>query len=322
MFFDKSKGAFRVGASTNDSWDDTNVGAGSIALGDTSIAAGTNAMGIGSNNEVNSSSNNSIALGNFNGILTSTNSIALGDSNGINNANSAYAIGTLNAVYADQAVGIGFNSTTGSYAQVTLGTYNTVVTGNRSSFVSTDRLLVVGNGTSGGQRSDALVMLKNGNTTLNGQLTIDGDNQGSGASYTLPAQDGTANQVMTTDGAGNVTWIDYGLEAVSSPTFSSGWENYSVAHGNGFEDGRYYIDNGRVYLGGLIRKTAAITAGELMFNLPVGYRPVKQRIFVVSTEAGIIRIDVGANGNVVWGGGAYNGSQNWISLDGISFRID
>ena len=59
---------------------------------------------------------------------------------------------------------------------------------------------MVGNGTTNTNRSDALVILRNGNTTLNGELTIDGDNQGAGTSYTLPAQDGTINQVMSTDG--------------------------------------------------------------------------------------------------------------------------
>jgi len=53
-----------------------------------------------------------------------------------------------------------------------------------------------------------------------------------------------------------------------------------------------------------------------------GYRPKKQRIFTVSTEAGIVRIDVAANGGVIYNGNTFNGGQNWVSLDGISFRKD
>ena len=48
----------------------------------------------------------------------------------------------------------------------------------------TDRLFVIGNGDADSgtaPRSDALVMLKNGNTRLNGSLTIDGDNTGTGS---------------------------------------------------------------------------------------------------------------------------------------------
>ncbi|MBW1294133.1 hypothetical protein [Aquimarina litoralis] len=291
MFFDKSKGAFRVGSTLSTEWDDINVGDLSVAIGQQGIASGAS----------------SVAIGPF------ANALAL----------ESTAIGFSSSANGRMSVAIGRSTIAESREQITLGASNTIVTGNESDWVATDRLFVIGNGNSlAGTRSDALTILKNGNTTLNGSLTIDGDNQGTGTSYTLPAQDGTANQVMTTDGAGNVSWIDYGLEAVSSPTFSSGWENYSVAHGTGFEDARYYVDNGRVYLGGLIRKTSGINAGEIMLTLPLGYRPLKQRIFTVSTEAGIVRIDVAANGTVIYNAPAYNGGQNWVSLDGISFRID
>ena len=93
----------------------------------------------------------------------------------------------------------------------------TAVAGDALIHVATDRLFVIGNGIAS-SASDALVMLKNGNTTLNGTLTIDGDNQGSGAAYTLPAQDGTANQVMTTDGSGNVSWATAAASGVFSTT--------------------------------------------------------------------------------------------------------
>jgi hypothetical protein len=45
-------------------------------------------------------------------------------------------------------------------------------------------------------------MLKNGNTTLNGELTLsDGYD-----SYTLPNTDGSDGQALITDGSGNVSW--------------------------------------------------------------------------------------------------------------------
>ncbi len=311
MFFDKSKAAFRVGVTPDDlsegavgnQWEDANVGYASFAAGIGSVASGTEA----------------IALGRYH-TATGGNSVAIGSSNQTTTGGSI-AIGASNIASGVASIAIGDNVSTSSRSQISLGINNVPLGGSDFRFIATDPLLVIGNGTLSTQ-SNALVMLKNGNTTLNGSLTIDADNTGVGRGYTLPAQDGTANQVMATDGAGNVTWVNYGLEAVSSPTFGSGWQNYSVVHGNGFEDARYYVDNGRVYLGGLIRKTFGITAGEVMLTLPVGYRPQKQRIFTVSTEAGIVRIDVAANGNVVFNGPAHNGGQNWVSLDGISFRVD
>ena len=167
MFFDKSKQAFRAGGASNSQWDDANVGGNSVVLGNNSIASNTG-------------------------------SVSIGGSNNIASGVSAITAGT--------------SLTAEAYGQTSIGTFNTRVTGNETQFVETDRLFVIGNGTNPDESfralgfSDALVMLKNGNTTLNGQLTIDGDNTSAGTSYTLPAQDGTANQVMTTDGAGNVAW--------------------------------------------------------------------------------------------------------------------
>ncbi len=181
MFFDKSKGAFRAGglndgdATTLPFWDDTNVGSFSTAFGGNVEASGLGAIAIGYG--VRATGNYSTALGDY-----------------------SHASGST-------ALAIGADSRAESYSQISLGMFNTPVTAlNTNGYNANDRLLVIGNGPAVGTRSDALVMLKNGNTTLNGQLTIDGDNQGVLTGYTLPAQDGTASQVMTTDGSGTVSW--------------------------------------------------------------------------------------------------------------------
>ena len=66
-------------------------------------------------------------------------------------------------------------------------------------------------------------MLKNGNTVLNGQLTL---SNGS-SSYTLPNTDGSSSgQVLTTDGSGSVTWASNasasGLERITEGG-NTGW---------------------------------------------------------------------------------------------------
>ena len=98
----------------------------------------------------------------------------------------------------------GFELRAQSYGEVALGTFNDTLTGgfDPNSFAPADRLLTIGNGDANANRSNALVMLKNGNTTLNGQLTLsDGANP-----FTLPNADGTNGQVLVTDGTGTVTW--------------------------------------------------------------------------------------------------------------------
>ena len=96
-------------------------------------------------------------------------------------------------------------------------------------------------------------MLKNGNTTLKGQLTLtDGSNP-----YTLPNTDGTADQILQTDGSGTVTWktdiqpgqivwvaqsgghftsIQAALDSITDASASNGqyWVSYSLFNPSDF----------------------------------------------------------------------------------------
>jgi len=336
FFFDKSKAAFRVGRlrdidlvdpednEPGDQWDDANVGEESIALGN-STAAGNNSIAIGNFNNLNSSANESVAIGRANNI-TAGGSFAFGSGNTIDHGGST-AIGLANTSSGLGATAIGFVTHAGSYSEIAIGLNNTVVNGTKDTYVASDRLFVIGNGISVLQRRDALVMLKNGNTTLNGSLTIDGDNTGVGASYTLPAQDGTANQVMATDGSGNVSWMDIPAPTVAAYTSATlntaeGWEDYNTAFGvTSFQDPRYRINDNMVYLEGMVRKNTSISNSDTILTLPVGYRPQKTRIFSVQTENGTIRVDVNPNGTILVATG-FNVNQNWVSLDGITFSVD
>jgi len=69
------------------------------------------------------------------------------------------------------SVGGGLYNTAQSYGESVFGLYATVGAGNATAYVATDRLFVVGNGTSTSARSNALTILKNGNTTISGSLT-------------------------------------------------------------------------------------------------------------------------------------------------------
>lgn len=78
--------------------------------------------------------------------------------------------GTTNA---HSSFTIGDHVMTNSFNEYVVGAYNdTIAGGSKTAWVDTDRLFVVGNGQSGA-RSNALVMLKNGNTTFSGNITAD-----------------------------------------------------------------------------------------------------------------------------------------------------
>jgi hypothetical protein len=129
--------------------------------------------------------------------------IASGDGTVIGGGENNYAIGTHYSVISggsynenlEQASSIGggqYNQTKGAFSTITGGLYNIAATygetvvgvfsedlttadyASINSWVSTDPLFRIGNGiNSGSGRSDALVVLKNGNTTINGNLKAD-----------------------------------------------------------------------------------------------------------------------------------------------------
>ncbi|WP_299216158.1 hypothetical protein [uncultured Aquimarina sp.] len=325
MFFDKGRGAFRAGEVEADEWDSTNIGTNSTSFGINNISSGAASFTGGDENQATTF--------------------------------AAIALGVANRATGSSSVAMGSGSKAESKGQISLGVNNTPLAGDPFTYILTDRLFVIGNGVSpSATPSDALVMLKNGNTTLNGSLTIDGDNAGSGASYTLPIQDGAANQIMSTDGSGIASWVDAPTSGTTLPAggtngqvlqtdgignyswtnnteapgaftpltlnTAAGWEYYNAAFGvTNFQDPRYRKVNNIVYLEGMCRKNAAINNADTIMTLPVGFRPAKTRIFSVETENGSIRVDVNANGTVLVATG-FNISQNWVSLDGITFSVD
>jgi len=126
-----------------------------------------------------------------------------GISNSAAGNNSFIAGGSFNTANSKNSLVGGVNNTAESCYETIFGLSSTLVTGNSDHFVATDRLFTVGNG-SDGNRSNALSILKNANTTIGGSLTINGN--GTDASISLPTGRGTSGQVLKTDGSGNTNW--------------------------------------------------------------------------------------------------------------------
>lgn len=179
----------------------TNNFAVAIGYGDT--ASGYRSFAAGESNTASGSS--STALG-YDNTASGYASMALGRGTTAS-GNHANAMGRFSVASGDNAIAIGTNTVAESNNSLAVGSYN-VGGGNPTNWVATDPLFELGNGTGTANKSNAITVLKNGNTTINGQLTIDGDNQGAGIGYTLPAQDGAANQIMSTNGSGVLSWIN------------------------------------------------------------------------------------------------------------------
>ena len=261
MFFDQSLAAFRVGRIQDTNWDETNLGAYSFAAGTNTIASGKNAAAFGSQT-----------------IASSTYAFSGG--------NQSEATGKISFAFGRQVIAP-------SYSEIAMGLFNTTYTPNDSAaYDAADRLFVIGNGTSNNSRSDAMVVYKNGNTTLNGALTINDE-------FTFPTIDGAANQTLMTDGNGTLSWETFNLlsdadgdtkilveESSDEDTikfYTGGTEYFKM------NEGRLSVMNtgGSIFLG---ENAGASDDLSDNFNIAIGYNALKSN----SNTYGTKNIAIGA----------------------------
>ena len=195
-------------------------GTQSLAIGHTDTASGYQTMAIGF--QTNASGSQSIA-GGYESKAIGNHSLAMGYQS-IASDDQAFAFGNTDTASGRQSIAMGLNSSAtsnstvaignnvnaASYGETALGIFNTRYTPTAAtSFDSTDRLFVIGNGLDDSHRSDAITILKNGNTTIAGKITT--------GAMTYPNTDSTAGLVLTTDGLGNASWA-----ATSTPSYTVG----------------------------------------------------------------------------------------------------
>ncbi|MDP6908907.1 MAG: hypothetical protein QF371_05335, partial [Flavobacteriales bacterium] len=130
-----------------------------------------------------------------NNIASGFSSVAMGNTT-TSSGGYSVALGRQTTASGDYSLAMGWTTFAESVFETTIGSFNTDYTPTSTSAWSAgDRLFVVGNGTSNAARSNALTIYKNGTMNIND-------------AYDMPTTDGTANQVMTTDGSGSVSWAD------------------------------------------------------------------------------------------------------------------
>lgn len=120
--------------------------------------------------------------------------------------------------------------------------------------------------------------------------------------------------VLTSDTSqtGGVKWHKPSYTAI--PAFFGTWALYGDPS---FQDGAYAkTGEGVVILNGLVKRTG--TSGEYIFGLPAGYRPTSRQVFMCLSSAGMVRVDVEADGEllIVPDSGS---AISFLSLSGIQF---
>jgi trimeric autotransporter adhesin len=135
---------------------------------------------------------------------------------------NSYAFGINPIASGHSSMAFGRETYAPSFNETVIGAYNTSYTPQGIGLFSwngSDRLFVVGNGTAENQRSDALVLLKNGNLGLgtsfpqstmhiNGSFRYEDGNQAEG-------------KVLTSDEFGNVTWANPTSGVEIDPVFNA-----------------------------------------------------------------------------------------------------
>ena len=151
------------------------------------------------------------------------------------------------------------------------------------------------------------------------QLEVDG-----GIQVSSLENDNSADKILVLDTSGIITYryaSDYfdaiPVQATSSLAYFTSYEDYNV----GYNTGGVYWDNNRVYLSGLIKKSPGVPSnGDIICALPESYRPTNRILAFGHQSGNPVRIDILPTGEVLLVNGA-NGSSNFLSLEGISFRI-
>ena len=217
------------------------IGNGADAIGSNSLAMGNNASAIGSNAQAfaggTAQANNSVAFGN-NAICSGSSAMAVGV-NATSSGSTSMAIGSYNTSSGSNSFASGYHSTASgnnsstlgnyvtarSYAETTVGSSNTSYTpSSTTAWVATDRLFGVGNGNYP-SKSDALVILKNGNTgigTSSPSSTLD-------VNGTVKFQSLT-NGYLSVDASGNVS-VSAGTQGVTGATGAAGTAGVTGAQG-------------------------------------------------------------------------------------------
>lgn len=221
MMWIPSKSAFRAGIifyspilnNPVDYWDETNIGIGSCAFNQNTKASGSYSAALGnltiaSGGSSFASGQGTIASGNLsfatnNGSkATGYGSFSMGQGT---NANGIYSLATGGYTTAQATFSSTFGNQTEatSFSSFVIGQYNVTGSYSTTSWVSTDPLFIIGNGQSASSKSNALIVLKNGNVGIGTNLTNNTSN------YKLSVNgDVRAKKVVVETG-----WSDFVFEA-------------------------------------------------------------------------------------------------------------
>ena len=217
MMWYPDKAAFRAGQVTDLSWDKDSIGKFSFGVGQDSKASGYSSAAMGSfttasglsstamgSNTTASGDNGATAMGRSTTATGFTGATAIGFQTHATGDYGAIAMGSNTTAAGSTSTSMGFHTYSKAYSSVTVGRYNdSIASSSNTSWVATDPVFIIGNGTADNARNNALVVLKNGNTNITGEIT------------------------RTATGTANIVAIAYGA-VTDAGVINSGTGNYAI----------------------------------------------------------------------------------------------
>lgn len=144
-------------------------GESATAMGFNTVATGWYSTAIGENNR---------ADGNYATVMGSGNDASGLASTSLGNLTRATAfvstaMGQATSATGEFSTSMGRGTVSQSLASVAMGNYNdSIISSNQTSWIATDPLFLLGNGTANNARSNAFVIYKNGNTDISGYTQL------------------------------------------------------------------------------------------------------------------------------------------------------
>lgn len=229
------------------------TGYSSVAIGRSTIASNYTAVALGNGAEAEGMY--STALGDFTKAIGET-STAIGDQSRAT-GNYSTAMGSRTRAVGNYSTATGDRTYSKAYSSFSIGRFNdSIATSSPTNWISADPLFIIGNGSDDDNRNNAMVVYKNGNTNVDGEI----NRTATGAANIVPVCYGSVSGVgVINSGTGNFT--------VTNP--SAGQYEIDIVGQNYTTGG--FITNVTVVSGGNFRvATSGATAGNLsirIFNL-------------------------------------------------------
>ncbi len=229
MMWYPDKAAFRVGYVSSTGWDKDNIGNYSFATGFNTKAVGYTSTAMGYSTDA--TGDYSTAMG-FTTLASGGYSTAMGINTTASGSVST-AMGNSTTASGSVSTAMGFGTVSRPNGSLVIGRYNdSIITSNPTSWVSTDPVFMIGNGTADNARINAMVVLKNGNVGIgtsspNAKLHISEGSLVANSSGVVPGSPGNP----PVSGAGRrMMW--YADKAAFRTGYVSGtqWDNSNVGN--------------------------------------------------------------------------------------------